>query len=115
MLERPMLYISHQTTGAEPTYQSTVREVACLYWAINKLSLYLEGNTLTVYTDHECTKDVLQAAAEREDVRASGQISHAASTRPGRHGHCLLARETDEHGGSIVTSDVHDTVRRDRE
>jgi hypothetical protein len=61
-LERPILYISRQTTGGEPSYESTEREVACLYWAINKLSLYLEGNTFTVFTDHECTRDVLQAA-----------------------------------------------------
>jgi hypothetical protein len=61
-LERPILYISRQTTGGEPSYESTEREVACLYWAVNKLSLYLEGNTFTVFTDHECTRDVLQAA-----------------------------------------------------
>jgi hypothetical protein len=61
-LERPILYISRQTRGAEATYESTEREVACLYWAVNKLSLYLEGNSFTAYTDHECTRDVLQAA-----------------------------------------------------
>jgi hypothetical protein len=61
-LERPILYIARQTTGGEPSYESTDREVACLYWAVNKLSLYLEGNTFTVFTDHESTRDVLQAA-----------------------------------------------------
>jgi hypothetical protein len=61
-LERPILYIARQTKGAEATYESTEREVACLYWAINKLSLYLEGNTFTVFTDHQSTRDVLQAA-----------------------------------------------------
>jgi hypothetical protein len=61
-LERPILYIARQTTGGEPLYESTEREVACLYWAVNKLSLYLEGNTFTVFTDHESTRDVLQAA-----------------------------------------------------
>jgi hypothetical protein len=61
-LERPILYIARQTKGAEPTYESTEREVACLYWAINKLSLYLEGNTFTVFTDHQSTRDVLQAS-----------------------------------------------------
>jgi hypothetical protein len=70
-LERPILYIARQTTGGEPSYESTEREVACLYWAVNKLSLYLEGNTFTVFTDHESTRDVLQAAP---NVRMSKRL-----------------------------------------
>jgi hypothetical protein len=61
-LERPILYISRQTTGGEPRYGSTERELACFYWAIHKLHMYLEGNTFTVYTDHESIRDVLHSA-----------------------------------------------------
>jgi hypothetical protein len=61
-LERPILYISRQTKGGEPNYGSTERELACFYWAIHKLHMYLEGNTFTVYTDHESIRDVLHSA-----------------------------------------------------
>jgi hypothetical protein len=61
-LERPILYISRQTTGGEPRYGSTERELACFYWAIHKLHMYLEGNTFTVFTDHESIRDVLHSA-----------------------------------------------------
>jgi hypothetical protein len=61
-LERPILYISRQTTGGEPRYGSTERELACFYWAVHKLHMYLEGNTFTVFTDHESIRDVLHSA-----------------------------------------------------
>jgi hypothetical protein len=61
-LERPILYIFRQTTGREPRYGSTELELACFYWAIHKLHMYVEGNTFTVYTDHESIRDVLHSA-----------------------------------------------------
>ena len=57
--ERPILYISRLVTATERHYAPTELECACLVWAVEKLSHYLDGEGMTVYTDHAALQWIL--------------------------------------------------------
>jgi len=61
-VERPILFLSRTLSKHEKNYFATELEVGCLVWAISKLTYYLDGNQITIVTDHEATKGLVDAA-----------------------------------------------------
>ena len=49
----PIAYASRQTNPAEQKYAPTELEVAALVFAVGHFEVYLLGNKVTVYTDHQ--------------------------------------------------------------
>ena len=49
----PIAYASHQTNPAERKYAPTESEVAALVYAVEHFEVYLLGNQVTVYMDHQ--------------------------------------------------------------
>ena len=49
----PSAYASRQTNPAEQKYALTELEVAVLVFAVGHFKVYLLGNKVTVYTDHQ--------------------------------------------------------------
>ncbi|KAE8238190.1 hypothetical protein A4X06_0g8949 [Tilletia controversa] len=54
--ERPLLYVSRQTTDGEKRYAPTHLELAAVWWCVKKLHHYLDGSSLEVRTDHNALK-----------------------------------------------------------
>ncbi|KAE8180495.1 hypothetical protein CF328_g9144, partial [Tilletia controversa] len=54
--ERPLLYISRQTTDGEKRYAPTHLELAAVWWCVKKLHHYIDGSSLEVRTDHNALK-----------------------------------------------------------
>ena len=49
----PIGYVSRQTNPVESKYTPTEQEVAALIFGVEYLEVYLLGNQVTVYTDHQ--------------------------------------------------------------
>ena len=58
--ERPVLFLSKRLSPAERNYWATELEVGALVWGISKLRHYLDGNKMTVYTDHTAVKNLFE-------------------------------------------------------
>lgn len=51
--ERPVEYASRLLTAAEKNYSTTEREALAVVWALSKFRGYIEGNPITLATDHQ--------------------------------------------------------------
>ena len=60
-IERPILFLSKQLSAPERNYWATELEVGALVWALKKLQAYVDGNDLTVYTDHAAIQGIFQS------------------------------------------------------
>ncbi|GBN39552.1 hypothetical protein AVEN_158799-1 [Araneus ventricosus] len=49
----PILYLSKKISDAERKYSATERECAAIIYAIKELKYYLDGQNLTIETDHK--------------------------------------------------------------
>lgn len=54
--EHPVEYASRLLTAAEKNYSTTEREALAVIWALNKFRAYVEGHPVTVVTDHQALK-----------------------------------------------------------
>ncbi|KAE8255065.1 hypothetical protein A4X13_0g3178 [Tilletia indica] len=55
-LERPILFISRQTTDGERKYAPTHLELASVWWCVKKLHHYIDGSSVEVRTDHNALR-----------------------------------------------------------
>ena len=89
--ERPVLYISRSLQAAEKNYAPTELECGCVVWALEKLSHYLDGSKVTVYTDGRALSWILdqKVHTNRKLARWATTLDHfrenlAIIHRPGR-------------------------------
>ncbi|MBW0529970.1 hypothetical protein O181_069685 [Austropuccinia psidii MF-1] len=59
-VERPICLISRQIKPSEARYGASQMECLCLFWALEKLSYFLEGCVLEVITDFTTVKSLLK-------------------------------------------------------
>ena len=52
-VRHPVAYASRPTNSAEMKYAPTELEIAALVYALEHFQVYLLGNKVTVYTDHQ--------------------------------------------------------------
>ncbi|GFY22399.1 transposon Tf2-6 polyprotein [Trichonephila clavipes] len=57
--EHPIEYASRLQTPAERNYSTTEREALAVEWALKKLRGYIEGTEITVASDHQPLKWLL--------------------------------------------------------
>ncbi|KAE8218640.1 hypothetical protein CF319_g7522 [Tilletia indica] len=55
-IERPLVYISRQTTDSEAKYAPTHLELAAVWWCVRKLHHYVDGSSVEVRTDHNALR-----------------------------------------------------------
>ncbi|KAE8266963.1 hypothetical protein A4X09_0g5384 [Tilletia walkeri] len=55
-VERPILFISRQTTDGEKKYAPTHLELAAIWWCVKKLQHYIDGSRVEVRTDHNALR-----------------------------------------------------------
>lgn len=54
--EHPVEYASRLLTSAERNYSTTEREALAVVWALNKFRAYIDGSPVTLVTDHQALK-----------------------------------------------------------
>lgn len=93
-VERPVAFISRSLRKAEKNYWPTELEMLALTWALKKFEELIEGQPLTIFTDHSALKWLFQAtnskvghnqrlflwALQLEKWKENAKIVH----RPGR-------------------------------
>lgn len=68
-------YASCQTNPAEQKYTPIELEVAALVFAVGHFKVYLLGNRVTVYIDHQALVSAFQGSCHNWDLRTQ-QLMH---------------------------------------
>ena len=70
-LRHPIAYASRQTNDAEKKYAPTQLEVAALVYRVEHFEVYLLGNKVTIFTDHQA---LVSDSFEESNKRIIGML-----------------------------------------
>ncbi len=67
-MNMPVIYISRKLNGGETRYSTIERECLSLFWAINRLHVYLYGTDYILEIDHQLLAFVNRANIDNDRV-----------------------------------------------